>query len=370
MAATYYLDESGSSGDVIKTPGQLDSLRSDPIFVLACVRLDDPAAVNDEIEKLKRNHRVQAKELKSKFVWDKPKFVRDLFAFIQGIGLPVFIEVTEKRFLLCTNIVQWLVMPPVGDCDLSVEAFSIRSAFAEYLSLNAPATVFEAYVSACNQNSLQSSRLAFDALISWLQLIQYLGDVPYALLHATKISRCDFEKAASENEEAWKSCLPVPDSSKKGKPIWLLPNLSSFANIYARINRFHKRDIAPVTLIHDEHAHFDQIIEQGKLTAERLQSTGLSIPLLHSDFGFTQQADLVFRRSVDCIGIQVADVLAGFIMRYVQNKLDSESHLSDEHKAVFRQMLAFTGDGDGTGLNFVLDIKDTQKLDISFSFGF
>jgi hypothetical protein len=150
----------------------------------------------------------------------------------------------------------------------------------------------------------------------------------------------------------------------------MLPNLTSFTNIYARINKFHERAIANVTIVHDEHDHYDHIIRDGKIMSEGLLNKGMNIPLRHSDFGFTENANLVFRRSLDCIGIQVADVLAGFVMRYVQERLNSDKSPGVEYYEIFQQILGFSTDREGPGVNFVLDVQDVRSLNASFTFGF
>jgi hypothetical protein len=184
MSSTYYLDESGSSGDVVKKGGLLESMR-DPIFSLACIGLDDLEEITKEIDRLKQKHKVRATELKSRLVWEKPKFVWDLIKFVHEHESPVFIEVLEKRFLLLINMVQSLIMPPVGECDATPEGFFVRNAFAEFLAINAPFQVIDAYFTACKACSLEASRRAFDALVSWLRCIQQPNEVAQALLHMT-----------------------------------------------------------------------------------------------------------------------------------------------------------------------------------------
>ncbi len=66
-----------------------------------------------------------------------------------------------------------------------------------------------------------------------------------------------------------------------------------------------------------------------------------------------QAADLQFQRSHDSIGIQVADVLAGFIARYVQDAVWGGAPMHPDKVAIFRRLVA-TGDRSlGSGVNFV-----------------
>ena len=61
-------------------------------------------------------------------------------------------------------------------------------------------------------------------------------------------------KTSSGNEIAKKRFLPSPDYSGSRK-YGILPNVSSLANIYARINKI-EPDVNVVTLIHDEQKEF------------------------------------------------------------------------------------------------------------------
>ena len=61
MASTDYIDESGHTGDLVRSRGDI-GLDSQPVFVLACVGCDDTEALATEIERPKVLHRVQAPE--------------------------------------------------------------------------------------------------------------------------------------------------------------------------------------------------------------------------------------------------------------------------------------------------------------------
>jgi hypothetical protein len=68
LASTYYVDESGNTGDLVRSGGDV-GFDSQPVFVLACVGCDDTEALATEIERLKVLHQVQAPELKSSSRW-------------------------------------------------------------------------------------------------------------------------------------------------------------------------------------------------------------------------------------------------------------------------------------------------------------
>ena len=276
----------------------------------------------------------------------------------------VFIEVVDKKFLLCINLVNQLVLPPVGAVDFSPDSLFVRNAFADFLHARIPNSTTHAYAKACDQASAEATRLAYEALSSWLTFDPSENEVAYALRHAVAESRKKFEHAVGSAAGS-QFGLPVPDLSKRGKKFWMLPNLSSFTNIYARINRFHRRAIGGVTLVHDEQTQFDHILEAGKIATENLADCEAHVSLAHADYEFDEHATLVFRPSHECFGIQVADVPAGFVMRFVQDQLKGGPRAMPEHAEALRFLLTLLN-RDGTGINFVLATADADRLDIRY----
>jgi hypothetical protein len=369
MEPTYYLDESGSSGDLVKAGDSFDFAQQ-PVFALACIGVYDMPELENEIKRLKAQHRVQSAELKSTAVKNKPAFVTEMATYLRLKRLPVFIEIVDKRFFFCMNMVSHLILPAGGPIDHEPETMWIRNVFAEYLHAELPKSVMQAYVDACDERSLEATGRAYDTLLSWLQDGRDGDEIAGALRQSVANSRMEFDALASQQADAWRAGLPIPDQSKRGKLFWMLPNLSSFTNIYARINLFHDRVVGGLTLVHDEQEQYDQILSEGKITAEKLLELGMDMPLAHADYAFTQQASLIFRRSADCVGIQAADVLAGFVGRYVQANLDSAVVPNGAHSEALRSLLNLSEPMRGTGINFVLAQKDIDRMGISTTPGF
>ena len=143
----------------------------------------------------------------------------------------------------------------------------------------------------------------------------------------------------------------------------MLPNLSSFTNIYARINHFSDQEVDGITMVHDEQLQFDEIIELNKKIMEsRFSDTSLSYRF--SNYAIKQTASLVFHPSHGRIGVQVADVLAGFVMRYVQDRLSRNTELNLQQEQAFYDLSQFTNPELGLGINFVLADRDMERLGI------
>ncbi|WP_316206137.1 DUF3800 domain-containing protein [Bradyrhizobium sp. SZCCHNR3058] len=78
---TFYLDESGNSGDLVKAGNAFD-FGQQPVFVLVGVGLAEADAVAAELERLRARYRVNSPEFKSSVLKDKPGFVADLATYL------------------------------------------------------------------------------------------------------------------------------------------------------------------------------------------------------------------------------------------------------------------------------------------------
>jgi hypothetical protein len=364
MITDYFLDESGNSGDLAR-PGRRFDFGQQEVFTLACLGVPDAAALGEELTRMKVTHRVQAAELKSSSVRDKPGLILDLAECVQRMGLPLFVEVVDKRFMIAANIVHThtLVARPVGPCDLTLEAQWLYNGMAEYIHRRAPSAVFESFVSACDSPAGPSVTAAFTALLGWLKG-EPSHDVAMGIQHFAAESLNEFQEMGPEKVETQRCFLPSPDTNKRGQSIWMLPNLSSLTNIYARLNRFHRRKIGSLTLFHDQQVHFDDILRAAKRSAERLVEAAAVPSMRFADFHFEEEARLVFTGSHASPGIQAADVLAGFLMRYVKDALYSRCPAADQARAAFGRVLELSEPSESRGINFVLPTSDVLRLGV------
>lgn len=359
-AWTYFLDESGNSGDLTR-PGAGFTFDGQEVFTLCAIGVQDPSALADLLVVLKRRHKVQAEELKFDSVRKKPRFVADLLGGLEDLGAHVLCEVVDKRHFIGAHIVSTLVLPPIAgrSVDDPREHF-VRYTFAEYLS-QAPTAIFRAFVEACLLPSGATITAAFDAILNWLDE-RHAGEVATALRHATKLGRSEFQDEGPDDPETQARWLPSPDPSPSGAPLWILPNLSSFTNLYARINLAHDRALSEVTLVHDEQRYYAHVLEANKALAETLGAAGPMQKLAHADWHLVNPARLVFARSHDLPGVQAADILAGFLMHYVRNKLFRSSPTPPEMRTAFLAIDALGPPPQGSAINFVTSEKSVRRL--------
>jgi hypothetical protein len=116
-----------------------------------------------------------------------------------------------------------------------------------------------------------------------------------------------------------------------------------------------------VRLVHDEQHHFDGIFGAGKTAAEALRERAREVYTPHSDFDFVQTAPLVFARSIDSVGLQVADVLAGLAMRCVKN-LCARRAVEPNAREAFDMLLKASDPRTAVGVNLMVATRVAAAL--------
>ncbi|ADU34880.1 DUF3800 domain-containing protein [Variovorax paradoxus] len=348
----YFLDESGSSGDLIHTAASLD-FGGQPFFTLACVGIPDTSNLHRDMEQLRQQHRLLAGELKASALRSKPELFVDLVELVRERDWPWFVEVVDKRYSICANLVTWQLLPPLYSTEEGPESSFVRNTMADCLFAHAPPNIFSLFLDACRSPSDDSVRRSLQTLQMMPWLTGVSGDIAKAIRHSATQSLEDFEEMQLEDAHAYKRFLPPPDDNKRGLPVWMLPNLGSLTHIYARINQSRKQDLSSVRLIHDEQHHFDAILFIAKRQAEAMAAQANKVYAPHADFRFVESAELVFARSQDHVGLQLADMLAGFVMRYMRDYASGRSVQPSIHRA-FEALLEMADPDRSIGMNFVI----------------
>lgn len=351
MITDFYIDESGNTGDLLKV-GAHPSFGAQRFFGMACIGVANITELEGEVKRLRTVHRLQGNELKSTNLIKKPKVAGDLARFFIEKDWPVFIEVVDKHYMIMTTLIERLIMPPVGPSDLTAKAYYLKTAMAEYLALYGPDKIAPLYAQACATKKRSDVRTVFNTIIKWAKVSQRNREIAYALEESTRLSLKDFEKRHPLH--AVTSALPDPDRTKKDGIAWLLPNIPSFTNIYARVNRYTEGEMTNVHFIHDEQVHFDDIIYKNKILAEGLKEKGEAFSFQHADYNFREISNLQFQRSEDALGIQVADVLIGFLCRFIYQRVWTPDDVGIDQISTFEAMKAFQLKRSGIGINYVV----------------
>ncbi|MFX2143838.1 DUF3800 domain-containing protein [Acinetobacter baumannii] len=356
----YYLDESGNAGDISLTKPDL-SFGDQPIFALACIGFSDLKSLEKHISDLKKKYKIQAEELKMQKIYNKkPKFVKEVFQFIKEAEIPFFVEIVDKKYQLAINIVNNYVMPPYFMQPENKSTIFIRNVFSDFIYHEFPDSIFVDFLNIFEDPSNSKVVGFFNILINFLN--KRSGEVCEGLLINIIESLDDYHKIEEkEGMNAYKKFLPIPDLNKREEFVWMLPHYNSFTNIYARINLYNTGDLSNIKLIHDEQKHFDEILKAAKSDVENLKDTIPASTTPNSNYNFTKSALLSFGDSQKSIGIQVADMLAGFLMRFTSDYIWRNEICSDKREA-FDILFKCGDEKTSVGMNFVLSKSITSEL--------
>ncbi|MDQ0840315.1 DUF3800 domain-containing protein [Sphingomonas faeni] len=361
VPSEYYIDESGNTGDLstVKIENYFTEQR---IFALAAVggKLDN--TLIEQFETLKLAHRLQGQEVKSRQAYDRPRFLLDLLDLLETRSCPIFIEIVDKHYFVVANIIERMVVPYVAECDITPDALWMKGLMADYMALYAPPSLTHAFAACCQSRDYIEIRDLYKRIIAWAEGKQAPSEIAEGIARFTRDSLKDFRKLTKL--KAVERALPVPDANPAGKLLWVLPNMTSFTHIYARINRYAHKQISGVTLFHDEQLQFGDILQYAKSQTERSAEFGLKLPLKAADFNFSQAAELRFLQSHDSIGIQIADVMAGFIARYIQDAVWGGAAMHADKVTIFDRLVSMGDRRRGTGVNFVAPDSLVRHLGI------
>jgi len=359
-AMNFYMDESGNTGDIARTGEKLD-FGGQPVFSLVAIGVQDEQDLDKELGDLRKKHKVLATELKlTEQLKKKPNFVLEAVDLLVANDFPYFAEVVDKRYQLAVSITNGFIWPPYFNTEESEGTVWLKNIFADYLYYKLPDAAFYEFVLCMRQSSNEWTARYFDILKA--SVINDPHEVAQGIAEQTEESKDDFRLMVErEGAEAWRRFLPLPDISKRGKEIWVLPNFSSFTNIYARINLYLSGNLAGTKLLHDEQAHFDEIIAAAKSLAENADMSSASFKPRFSDYNFEQVADLCFKTSPESAGIQLADVVVGLCMRWYQAHMRQETDTQVLDRAIDK-LLRHSDRDQGVGINVVGPHQMAQQL--------
>lgn len=360
----FFIDESGNTGDATGTGTAFD-FDQQPIFVLACLGVHDEAEFAANFAELKARHRLRGPEVKSSAAWTKPDFYMDLLLYIDRLDLPVLLEVVDKRFFIAAQLVNTLILPPAGgSIDHSPEVAFMRNTIAEFVAGVLPSSCLSAFVEACTLASREGILRAYDVLLEALGT-ERKEDLASFVRMAANHARNEFLEEGEIDPEVIRHRLPPPDATPRGKPVWMLPHLSSLTNLYARLNTYTGGNLKGVTLAHDQQLQFGEILRAGKAAAEELSSNGIKVRYGPADYVFREQADLLFMESGRSAGIQAADVLAGYAMRLLLSWVVPGAEPRHDGDWQMRRLLAHDDAERGLGINFVMTTALRRELGLT-----
>jgi len=355
-----FIDESGNTGGLTHASIQ-NGYSGQPFFVLAALGIDNEQQFQHALQLLLEKHRIKSIEIKSSNIYKKrPAFYSEFFELLKTNKIPLFIEFVDKKYMAVATIVNTLVLPAGVIESETRESGLIRNSFADLLSLNLPDTSFVDYLSvSTGENFLKEIYRLIESIIRIFETKP--DEVSKCLVHALRMTEQEIQSEFESGELDPHKYLPPSDLNKNGKRTTVLPNLSSFANIYARINKYCGKSVSEITIIHDEQLQFDSMIIRGKEYLENLSAHNIGYVSCSTDYKFNSRAKLLFIDSKESIGVQAADLVAGFLMRAAKDALDSAPVVS-EIKAAYSVLASIENEDIGIGINHVMSRLTLARL--------
>lgn len=366
MDKKFYIDESGNTGDLVVTEKD-DNFSSQEYFTLACVGLNDSSLSDLEgfIKKLKSKYKIQAPELKfskMKGIFGKKiGFILELLKYMEESS-NILIEVVDKKYFLSTIIVNCLINPPYfqPDRDQNTEKL-IHLEFSQWVYEYVTKEFLIKFTNISRNPSEDGLKELFDDLLALA--IETEDPLSDSVRLGIEESIDDFNIFKNDKKQldrdAYTYFLPLPDTNKRGQLIGVLPYISSFYNLHARLNYLFQRDLSEVSIVHDNQSHFDEILKYYHQSA--VESTNKeSVTFDAADFVFLNSSSLEFQDDKGSIGLQVADLFAGLLNKSIPHLIFKSELLTDAENAVLHRIMASLF--YQRSINSVLPKKQNEKL--------
>lgn len=369
MKLSFYLDESGNSGDALFQEGNNNPIVDQPSFALAGIGVAQTNDLACIVHDLKKKYRVQANDLKASHVFSKkPKFIQELLEAIIIHKFPLFIELMDKRYFVATNIVSFYIATSYLVCESLQDPIfaSLARKLATLIADEFGDIVLIKYSQMCRFPSkdsfIQFSRSFYQECI--IAINRGIEGKEFLSMLAEMIAMDLEEIQSGELDESMvKRFIPPSDRNKRGEIIAMLPHVNAFTNLYARINNFVRKNIQ-FEIIHDEQAHFDEILgfwERSLRTNQFADKLG-TYWNRDVDFTFTERESFKFAKSDVCYGIQVADVIAGFCTRYFKQVQADKVDIGHSYSATINLIRELSESRTGQGLNLVASKASALKF--------
>jgi len=366
MDKSFYIDESGNTGDLVVTEKD-HNFSSQEYFTLACIGLNDSSLPDLEgfIKELKSKYKIQSPELKfskMKGIFGKKiGFILELLKYIEE-SCNILIEVVDKKYFLSTTIVNCLVNPPYFQPERDENTNRlIHLELSQWVYDHVTKEFLIKFTNISRNPSEEGLIELFDDLLALAR--ETKDPLSDAVCLGIEESIDDFNLLKSNkkqiNRDAYTYFLPLPDTNKRGQLIGVLPYISSFYNLHARLNHLFQRDLSEVSIIHDNQSHFDEILKCYHSSAVE-NTNEASVTFDTADFIFLNSSSLQFQDDKGSIGLQVADLFAGLLNKAIPHLIYEDKTLTDAENAVLQRIMASLYYQQA--INFVLPRKQNEKL--------
>lgn len=192
-----------------------------------------------------------------------------------------------------------------GGLGLDRVPMEVRNSVAEFLTDGPSDPILLDYIAACRAPSVEAVRALLELFWAWLD------ESDEDVARIAQFLVMEARDRLSLGECGVEDFLPLADRTETDRLVWMLPNLTSLTNIYARINLSRPEGLNGVMLIHDEQLQYGAILTDAKTLMEDLARQGNAFPAPFADYNLSSVAELRFVDSTGEICLQAADLLAG-----------------------------------------------------------
>lgn len=361
----YYLDESGNTGDLINKKNDMGFAKQ-PIFTHSCIGIPDKDLnrLQSFVFDLKKIHGInESQELKSQDYYIKnPQLVFELLSYIVENKFPIVCEVMDKKYNIAVSIVNHLIIPPMND-ESDGEAQYIRTHLTDFISINAPNMCFSTFSELCKNPNEENLIACMNCIKEFfIEHKNLIDDNGYTILMIDEtLNDYYIHKNKFSEEVAIKWYVPIPDIDSNGNIVKLLPNVHSFYNQLARLNKIHNKNLSSLNLIHDTSSEFAETLKFCIKNIRAIDSD-LMPHIPTCDYKVIEDPILKFVDSKNSIGVQIADIIAGFLNRYIYGLLYKEIEMNSIYHKTFDIIMAYNRTNDPIGTNFVIPFSKRHWL--------
>lgn len=347
-----------------------------PIFTLAAIHIpvQKEADLKHKVHQLKNKHRVQLEFLKTTGLWSKKDpFSYDLLKYLNRINAAFFIEVVDKKHYVVRNLVLFFLLYSklLNDhnfkkyCffNLKIHPHKLMMKIEDKLNAISTSELLIAYSECVKYPNYENLKNTFTILH---RDICDLGNdrIDKIIVNIFFKAKDEFEKNKC-NPEKFNDFVPPFDASKRNSDnkFAFVCNLTSFSNIYGRLNAYISDENENIDIIHDKQDQFDNLLNEYSNIIRESKSDIQDVLPSYSPLDYLSEREfsLVFSNDKEHTELQIADLIAGYMMRIVKT-LSSNSEISSQQRKIARLFLNQNKKNKVLGVNFVAPTKLIRKI--------
>lgn len=364
MKYEFYIDESGNTGDIFCNDFY-KNLSDQPYYVSVAIGIDlqRKEKLEADLKEIFSKYTKTGKEIKCKdFYKKRPAIIVEAIDFIIKNNIPFFVDTVDKKYCINTTMCNHYLFNPCSLEEFNKEHYQ---RVADFLTKHMDKNYYLAFnnflLEPNDSNLIELFQFFKDAME---RNIKGLLDKSYLIEQLEKNKNLYLSLKDKYDEKSLGWFTPIPDYTKNGNKIILLPNLSTLAHLVARVNYFY--NLENVVFIHDTQNDFDDIYSQ-LITSLADKSKLDLVETPYANFHTDKVLDVSYCNSKDSVFIQLADVLSGFISRYYKSLFLNSQEIEKIYDDIFCKIWSKSLARTGFGIHMTLGISSRKLIENRFN---